>query len=120
MTSEHDAFIATRVPERFRPAAAAFVALVARVAPELQAGMRGGTDKYIPVPVWRLGRDLVVLSPSQKGVTVSFAQGARFADPAGLLGGAGKVSRTLVLKTVADVERPEVVGFLRQAVEMGA
>lgn len=119
MTGDYDRFIAERVPERFRAVAAAFVALVGRVAPELQPGMRGGTEKYIPVPVWRLGRDLVVLSPSQKGVTVSFAQGARFDDPEGLLGGAGKLSRTLVLKSVADVERPAVAGFLRQAVARG-
>ena len=88
------------------------------MAPELKPGMRGGTEKYIPVPVWRTTRDLVVMSPSQKGVTVSFANGARFVDDAGLLGGAGKTSRTILLRRPEDVDRPEMISFLRQAIAL--
>ena len=120
MPETFDTFIASRVPERFRAVAGAFVALVAAVAPELVPGMRGGTEKYIPVPVWRLGRDVIVLSPSQKGVTVSFANGAQFDDPEGLLGGAGKQSRTIVLRTPEDVARPALAQLLRQAVARAA
>ena len=114
MTSEHEAFIVARVPEAFRGVAARIIEVIAAEAPGLVPGMRGGTEKYIPVPVWRQGRDLLVLSPSQKGLTLSFADGAALDDPEGLLGGAGKVSRTLVLKTVADAERPGVAALLRQ------
>lgn len=117
MSMDLERFVAERVDERFRAAAGAFIALVAEVAPELTPGMRGGTEKYIPVPVWRRGRDVVVLSPSKKGVTVSFANGAMFDDPEGLLGGAGKVSRTTLLRTVEDAARPALAGLLRQAVE---
>jgi len=118
MTSEHEAFIAARVPEAFREAAARIIAVIAAEAPGLVPGMRGGTEKYIPVPVWRGGRDLIVLSPSKKGLTLSFANGAALDDPEGLLGGAGKVSRTLVLKSVADAERPAVAALIRQAAGM--
>ena len=114
MTSEHEAFIVARVPEAFRGVATRIIEVIAAEAPGLVPGMRGGTEKYIPVPVWRQGRDLLVLSPSQKGLTLSFANGAALDDPEGLLGGAGKVSRTLVLKTVADAERPGVAALLRQ------
>ena len=116
MSAEFESFIATRVPEKYQPAARALVALVARVAPELTPGMRGGTEKYIPVPVWRLGTDRLVLSPSQKGVTLSFAQGASFADPEHLLGGAGKLSRTILFRTEAEVANPALVPLLRQVV----
>ena len=111
-------FVSTRLAEKYQPAAHAFAALVAKVAPELAPGMRGGTEKYIPVPVWRLVRDVMVMSPSQKGLTISFARGAAMADPAGLLGGAGKTSRTTLLKTVEDVRRPELAELLRQVVPL--
>ena len=79
--------------------------------------MRGGTKKYIPVPVWRLKRDAMVLSPSHEALTISFANGALFDDPEGLLGGAGKTSRTLKLRTVSDLEGPSIRSFLRQVVQ---
>jgi hypothetical protein len=110
-------FVETGVQPMLRPVALEFWKLVARTAPELSPGMRGGTEKYIPVPVWRLGRDVMVLSPSAKVLTVSFANGARFDDPEGLLGGAGKTSRTLKLRTVTDLEAPSVRNFLRQAAQ---
>lgn len=112
-------FVETSVQPGLRPIAIEFWRLVAREAPELTPGMRGGTEKYIPVPVWRLRRDAIVLSPSREALTVSFANGAAFDDPDGLLGGAGKTSRTLKLRTVSDVERPSVQRFLRQVVEYG-
>lgn len=118
MDEAFEAFVTARVAAPFQAAARAFAMLVRKVAPELEQGMRGGTDKYIPVPVWRLGRDVMVMSPSQKGLTISFARGAAMADPAGLLGGAGKTSRTTLLKTVEDVRRPELAELLRQVVPL--
>jgi hypothetical protein len=108
-------FIENRVQPELAGVARAAVALVAREAPELEPGMRGGTEKYIPVPVWRRGRDVIVLSPSKKAITLAFAQGALLVDPEGLLGGAGKVSRTLTLRRVEDVERPAVAALVRAA-----
>mgnify|MGYP001339496836 CR=1 FL=1 len=110
-------FVETKVQPDLRPIALKFWKLVAREAPELAPGMRGGTEKYIHVPVWRLKRDAMVLSPSREALTISFANGALFDDPEGLLGGAGKTSRTLKLRTVSDVERPSIRSFLRQIVQ---
>lgn len=111
-------FIADRVRPEFRSVAEAFVALVERAAPELKPGIRGGTEKYIPVPVWRLTHDVVVMSPSQRGMTVSFANGALFDDAAGLLRGTGKKSCTVLLRRLVDLERPEMAYLLRQAVAL--
>ena len=119
MDKQIERFIVERVRPDYRSAAEAFVALVEGVAPELKPGMRGGTEKYIPVPVWRTTHDLVAMSPSQRGVTISFANGARFEDPAGLLRGSGLKSRTVLLRRVEEATRPEMAGLLRQAVALG-
>lgn len=110
-------FVETKIQPDLRPIALKFWKFVAREAPELTPGMRGGTEKYIPVPVWRLKRDAMVLSPSHEALTISFANGALFDDPEGLLGGAGKTSRTLKLRVVSDLEGPSIRSFLRQAVK---
>ena len=110
-------FVETKVQPDLRPIALKFWKLVAREAPELTPGMRGGTEKYIPVPVWRLKRDAMVLSPGREALTISFAKGALFDDPEGLLGGAGKTSRTLKLRTLSDLEGPSIGSFLRQVVQ---
>jgi hypothetical protein len=112
---DFERFVDEFVQPELRSVAHCFWATVQRDAPELSAGMRGGTEKYIPIPVWRLERDVMVLSPSAKALTVSFAKGALFDDPEGLLGGAGKVTRTLKLKTEGDVLA--VALFLLQAVK---
>src|SRR5580704_2614098 len=112
-------FVETKVQPDLRPIALKFWKLVAREAPELTPGMRGGTEKYIPVPVWRLKRDAMVLSPSREALTISFGNGALFDDPEGLLGGAGKSSRTLKLRNVSDLEGPSIRSFLRQVVRHG-
>jgi hypothetical protein len=118
MDKHFESFIADHVRPEYRRVAEALVALVERAAPELKPGMRGGTEKYIPVPVWRMTHDVVVMSPSQRGITLSFANGALFDDAAGLLRGMGKKSRTVLLRRPEEVQRPEIVGLLRQAVAL--
>jgi hypothetical protein len=110
-------FVETKVQPDLRPIALKFWKLVAREASGLAPGMRGGTEKYISVPVWRLERDAMALSPSREALTISFARGALFDDPEGLLGGAGKASRTLKLRTVSDLEGPSIRSFLRQVIQ---
>ena len=112
-------FVETKVQPDLRPIALKLWKLVAREAPELTPGMRGGMEKYIPVPVWRLKRDAMVLSPGREALTISFAKGALFDDPEGLLGGAGKTSRTLKLRTVSDLKGRSLGSFLRQVVQHG-
>jgi hypothetical protein len=53
----------------------------------------------------------------QDAPTVSFGRGALFEDPEGLLGGAGKTSRTLKLRAVTDLERASIRTFIRQVVD---
>ena len=60
-------FVETKVQPDLRPIAIKFWQPAAREASELTPGMRGGTEKYIPVPVRRLKRDVMVLSLSPRG-----------------------------------------------------
>jgi hypothetical protein len=52
---------------------------------------------------------------SQKGVKLGVARGAELPDPAHLLTGAGKVHRHVQLRSVADLQRPELALLLREA-----
>lgn len=115
--ADFERFVEACVQPPLRPVALRFWELVAHDAPALVPGMRGGTEKYIPIPVWRLDRDRMVLSPSAKALTISFVDGARFDDPEGLLGGAGKTSRTVKLKSLADLDGTSIPAFLRQAAQ---
>jgi hypothetical protein len=48
-------------------------------------------------------------------VTLAFPRGADFSDPAGILQGTGKGMRHVRLRALADLDRPEIRRFLRQA-----
>lgn len=48
-------------------------------------------------------------------VTLGFPRGVDLEDPAGLLQGTGKAMRHIRLKTLPDLDRPEIRRYLRQA-----
>ena len=55
------------------------------------------------------------IAASAKGVSICFIQGARLADPAGLLLGGGKQTRFLRVASGADLDRPDVEALLAAA-----
>ncbi len=87
------------------------------LAPQAQQRMRGGTEKYYSVPVYRVARDIVAISPTKTGITFSFTQGASFTDAYGLLCGSGKKSRTVRVSKAAAYPEDEMASYIRQAVE---
>lgn len=105
-----------KLPPEQRALFERFRALVAEVAPEVRAGMRGGSGGYPGVPVFRLVHDIIAASPSRKGLTLSFRGGAHFDDPFGRLGGAGNASRTLLLRCADDFDPAAIAHYVRQAV----
>ena len=110
------AFLAARVRPEHRAIVLRIVADFAAVAPDVTLRMRGGTEKYIPVPVFRLTRDIAAISPSRSAVTLSFTAGASFDDPFHRLGGAGKMSRTIRITRIEDYPSAAVAHYMRQAV----
>jgi hypothetical protein len=55
------------------------------------------------------------LIPSQKGLKLGFNQGTRLPDPAGLLEGAGKISRYVVIKSDGQAADPALRNLLLAA-----
>src|SRR5690606_41252907 len=105
-----------RVSPAPRASALRFVADVATVARDVTPRMRGGTEKYLPGPVFRLPRDIAAISPSRSAVTLSFTAGVSFDDPFHRLGGAGKKSRTIRITRIEDYPAAAVAHYMRQAV----
>ena len=111
-----EAFVEARILPAYRPIFAAFRELVRRDFPELTEGMRGGTDAYPGVPVYRLNRIVVTVSPTKKGITFNFTDGGAFDDPYGLLEGVGHKTRNVRWSTPEQFD-PEIIRtYLRQAV----
>ncbi|OLF04668.1 hypothetical protein BLA60_39865 [Actinophytocola xinjiangensis] len=58
------------------------------------------------------------LTAASRHVTLGLSHGARLADPGGLLEGAGRVHRHVKLRTVADLDRPELRQLLLDTIEL--
>lgn len=116
MTDQIEAFVQARILPPYRPIFAAFRELVRNDFPELIEAMRGGTDAYPGVPIYRLNRIVVTVSPTQKGMTFSFTDGAAFDDEPGLLEGAGNKTKNLRLQTLAQFDPKVFRYYLRQAI----
>ncbi|MBI5263152.1 MAG: DUF1801 domain-containing protein [Bradyrhizobium sp.] len=111
-------FMEKRVQEKHRPIIDAFRTLMRRMAPEAEERMRGGTEAYYSVPVYRVKRDIVAISPNKGGVTFSFTKGAAFDDPFKLLGGTGKTSRNVLVRSMDDFHEKALTHYIRQAVKL--
>lgn len=112
-----DKFIGEKVLPQYRPIVQAFRSLVARAAPDLSEGMRGGTEAYYGVPVYRLKRDVIAISPSKKGITFAFSKGAQFEDRYGMLQGRGKMNRNVVVTSMEGFNEEALACYIRQALE---
>jgi len=116
ISDQVDAFVEARILPAYRPIFAAFRELVRRDFPELTEGMRGGTDAYPGVPVYRLHRIVVTVSPTKKGITFNFTDGGSFDDPYGLLEGVGHRTRNVRWSTPDQFDPEALRTYLRQAV----
>ena len=111
-------FVEQHVLEEHQSIVWEFCEHIAAVGPEASMRMRGvGTEKYYSVPVFRVKRDIVAISPSKRGITFSFTQGASFRDRYGILTGTGKKSRTVVVRRIEEYPREALTDLIRQAVE---
>ncbi len=58
-----------------------------------------------------------MLSPTKKGITFAFSQGAHFEDRYGLLEGVGKVSKNVRMSGVDDFNEPALRNYIAQAIK---
>ena len=110
MTPEVEAFIDTKVLPAYRAVARKVVALMAECVPEASLGISYG------IPMWKLTRGIAVLSPTKKGVTFAFSQGAFFEDRYGLLEGVGKVSKNVRMSGLDEFNEPVLRYYIAEAI----
>jgi len=118
MSPELESFLQERVLPSYRDIVLRFCRQMSEIAPEATQRMRGGTEKYYSVPVYRVNRDIVAISPTKTGVTFSFTHGASFDDPHGFLKGSGKKSRNIRVSKISNYPTNEMAGFIKQAVAL--
>jgi hypothetical protein len=70
-------------------------------------------------PTERASEAIFSLAVYARGVSLYFLQGAKLADPKGLLEGKGNRGRFIRLDEPATVDKPAVVGLLRAATKLG-
>ncbi len=109
-----DEFVQARVLPEFWPVVALIRELMRECAPQAQELVSYG------IPAYRVRRIVAVISPTRRDVTFAFSRGSQFEDRYGLLRGAGKSSRHVKIKRVADANREALRFYIRQALELDA
>ena len=118
MKNQIDRFIQDKIKEEYRPIFLKFRSLIAKKYPQIKEEMRGGTDNYYGVPVYRNNRIIITVSPTQKGITFSFSEGKKFEDKYKLLEGIGNKTLNIRISKVGDLEDSVMEYYINQAVEL--
>ncbi|UXX78676.1 DUF1801 domain-containing protein [Reichenbachiella carrageenanivorans] len=111
-------FIEDKIKEEHQPIFTKFRDLIKAKFSFLKEEMRGGTEKYYGVPVYRYNRIIISVSPTQKGITFSFTDGKQFEDKYNLLEGVGKKSLNLRLSDPKDYKDEAFEYYILQAIEL--
>jgi hypothetical protein len=112
MTLTVDQFVEKKVRPEFRPIVAAIRRLMKESAPKAQESISYG------IPMYGLRKPLAWINLSKTGITFGFREGAYFEDKYGLLRGVGKHARHVRMKNVADVNKPAVTYYIKQALKL--
>lgn len=115
-TKSIEHFIEEKVRPEYRPLVAAFRTLLSNDFPELKEEMRGGTEAYYGVPIYRLNHIVITLSPTKEGVTFAFSEGRSFEDKYKMLEGVGSKSLNIRLKSVDQFDADKMRYYVQQAI----
>ena len=116
MNTAIETFIREKVSEKYRPIVDKFRQLVKSEFPDLKEEMRGGTEKYYGVPVYRYRKIVLTLSPTKNGITFSFSEGRKFEDKYALLEGEGNRTLNLRLRKSEDYSDEILRYYIEQAI----
>ena len=111
-------FIQQKVLPEYQPLVVAFRELIQKDFPELTEEMRGGTEAYYSVPVYRLNRIVITLSPTKQGITFAFSEGKSFEDKYKLLEGVGNKTLNVRLSGVDEFDADKMRYYIQQAVDI--
>lgn len=106
-------FVEARVAAEFRPVVAAIRSLMKECAPDAEEVISYG------MPVYKGKKLFAWINPPVKDVTLGFSRGAQMEDKYSLLRGTAKGgSRHLRMKAVAEVNKPALKYYIKQAVKL--
>jgi hypothetical protein len=88
--------------------------LIAETIPAAVEGIKWGYPWY-----WK-NDNICYLAAQRNHVNLGFAQGANLPDPRGLLEGTGKAMRHIKVKSIADIQKVEIVRLLKSAARYDA
>ncbi len=106
-----DEFIKTKVLPEYRDIALRVRDIMRECAPNAWEGISYG------IPMWKGRRALAVISPTKKGITFAFSQGAKFEDKYGLLEGVGKVSKNVRIRSLDEFNEEAFRYYITQALK---
>lgn len=116
--NEIEQFISSKVRPEFEPIFTRFRTLIKQKFPTLREEMRGGTEKYYGVPVYRQNKIVITVSPTKKGITFSFAEGKQFEDKYELLKGVGNKTLNLRISSIDEYSEEVLEYYIRQGIEI--
>ncbi|MBU1219047.1 DUF1801 domain-containing protein [Myxococcota bacterium] len=111
-----DEFIKVKVLPECLDIVDSFRKIIKTKFPDIQEEMRGGTEKYYGIPVYRKRKIIISLSPTKKGITFSFTEGKKFDDIYKKLEGEGNKSLNLRVSSIDDFHEEEIVYYIEQAI----
>lgn len=111
-------FINDKVQPEFRPIVTRFRQLIKTDFPEIKEEMRGGTEAYYGVPVYRYRRIIISLSPTKQGITFAFSEGKKIHDSYNLLEGLGNKTLNLRVTHINEFNPDVMRDYITQAIAL--
>lgn len=111
-------FIEAKIKAEYRAIFLNFRVLLQNQFPFLKEEMRGGTEKYYAVPVYRNNKIIISVSPTLNGITFSFTEGKKMKDKFNLLEGVGNKSLNLRVKNIESYSEEILKYYIEQAIEI--
>ncbi len=107
-----DEFVESKVLPEYRGIVVELRKLMRQNAPHVREVMSYG------LPMYTQNGPVAWISPNKTGITLGFRRGRAFDDRYGLLRGVGKHAQHLRIKSMADVSKPALRYYIKQAVNL--
>jgi uncharacterized protein YdhG (YjbR/CyaY superfamily) len=105
-----DEFVKSKVLPEHRAIVAAVRSLMKECAPKAEEVISYG------MPVYRFEKPFAWISVGKTAISVGFREGKSFEDRYGLLRGKAKHAKNVRMASLADVNRPALEYYIKQAV----
>jgi hypothetical protein len=107
-----DEFVKSKVQPEFRPVVAAIRILMKENAPQAREAISYG------MPTYAIKKPMAWINSGKTGISLGFREGGSFGDKYGLLRGTGKHAKNVRMKDLADVDRPALKYYIKQALKL--